>query len=244
MTEEEWLECTKPLSMLRYLEGKMTARKQRLFLGSCCHRIYRLLISDHSKELIEVSDRFADDQANTEDLQIACDRAEGYLTLGTTDDPHRQQAVCQAGLAVLGLGIDLDLLYMDVVVNAVVAESGVNPFMAINHPIPKEESDRMLEEFFAQCEPAASPERSAQAHLIRDIFNPFHTVTLDPCWLNFTVTALAQRMYDTRDFSAMPILADALQDANCDNPQILEHCRGPHVHVRGCWVIDGCLNKT
>jgi hypothetical protein len=28
-------------------------------------------------------------------------------------------------------------------------------------------------------------------------------------------------MYDSRDFSAMPILADALQDAGCDNEEIL-----------------------
>jgi hypothetical protein len=48
----------------------------------------------------------------------------------------------------------------------------------------------------------------------------------------------------TRDFSAMPILADALMDADCKNPQILEHCRGLGPHVRGCWVTDLCLNKS
>jgi hypothetical protein len=45
-------------------------------------------------------------------------------------------------------------------------------------------------------------------------------------------------MYESRDFSAMPILADALEDAGCENTDILDHCRGPGQHVRGCWVVD------
>jgi hypothetical protein len=73
--------------------------------------------------------------------------------------------------------------------------------------------------------------------LIRDIF-PFHPITLSPSWLTSTVVSLAQQMYDSRDFSAMPILADALQDASCDNETILTHCRGAGPHVRGCFVID------
>ena len=36
-----------------------------------------------------------------------------------------------------------------------------------------------------------------------------------------TAVALAQGMYESRDFSAMPILADALQDAGCDSDDIL-----------------------
>jgi hypothetical protein len=38
-------------------------------------------------------------------------------------------------------------------------------------------------------------------------------------------------------------LADALQDAGCDNADILDHCRGRGSHVRGCWVVDLVLGK-
>jgi hypothetical protein len=41
----------------------------------------------------------------------------------------------------------------------------------------------------------------------------------------------------------MPILADALEDAGCDNADILQHCRGAGEHVRGCWVVDLVLGK-
>jgi hypothetical protein len=51
-------------------------------------------------------------------------------------------------------------------------------------------------------------------------------------------------MYDSCDFTAMPILADALEEAGCDQPDILAHCRGPGPHVRGCWVVDLVLGKA
>ena len=82
------------------------------------------------------------------------------------------------------------------------------------------------------------------SQIARDIFgNPFRPVTFDPSWRTPTVTALARGMYESRDFSAMPILADALQDAGCDNEDVLDHCRGPGPHVRGCWVVDLVLGK-
>ena len=42
----------------------------------------------------------------------------------------------------------------------------------------------------------------------------------------------------------MPILADALQDAGCDNDTILCHCRTEQTHFRGCWVVDLVLGKV
>jgi hypothetical protein len=73
--------------------------------------------------------------------------------------------------------------------------------------------------------------------------NPFRLVAFSLEWRTNTALALARQMYDSRDFGAMPILADALQDAGCDNEDILAHCRGPGPHVRGCWVVDLVLGK-
>jgi hypothetical protein len=79
---------------------------------------------------------------------------------------------------------------------------------------------------------------------IRDIFgNPFRPVTFDPAWLTSTVVALAEGIYAERAFDRMPILADALQDAGCDNADVLHHCRGDGPHCRGCWVVDLVLGK-
>ncbi|MFO0824465.1 MAG: hypothetical protein U0792_15335 [Gemmataceae bacterium] len=52
-------------------------------------------------------------------------------------------------------------------------------------------------------------------------------------------------MYESRDFSPMPILADALQDAGCDDAYILNLCRDTsQTHVRGCWIVDLVLGKA
>jgi hypothetical protein len=91
----------------------------------------------------------------------------------------------------------------------------------------------------------AAAERLAQADLIREIFgNPFRPVAFDPAWHTDTAVSLSRTMYEAREFSAMPILADALQDAGCDHKAILDHCRGPGPHVRGCWVVDLVLGKA
>ncbi|VTR97033.1 Uncharacterized protein (Fragment) OS=uncultured bacterium PE=4 SV=1 [Gemmata massiliana] len=81
--------------------------------------------------------------------------------------------------------------------------------------------------------------------LIRDIFGPlsFRPVAFSPEWRSSTAVAIAAQMYESREFGAMPILADALQDAGCDSADVLDHCRGPRPHVRGCWVVDFVLGK-
>lgn len=74
---------------------------------------------------------------------------------------------------------------------------------------------------------------------IYDVFgNPFRPVSADPRWLTSTVVALAEGIYQDLAFDRMPILADALEEAGCDNADILSHCRGDGPHVRGCWVVD------
>jgi hypothetical protein len=72
---------------------------------------------------------------------------------------------------------------------------------------------------------------------------PFPSVHFPTEWRTSTVNSIASQMDSTRNFAAMPILADALQDAGCDNDDILNHCRGPGPHVRGCWVVDLILGK-
>lgn len=91
-------------------------------------------------------------------------------------------------------------------------------------------------------------EHGWQSHILRCIFsNPFRPLsTIDSTWFTWNdgvAVKLAQTIYDGRRFEDMPILADALIDAGCTNNDILNHCRQPGVHVRGCWVLDLLLGK-
>jgi hypothetical protein len=88
-------------------------------------------------------------------------------------------------------------------------------------------------------------ERRIQCELLRCVFgNPFRPVALNPSWLTSTVLTLAVGIYAERAFDRLPILADALQDAGCDRADVLDHCRGPGPHVRGCWVVDLVFGKS
>lgn len=86
----------------------------------------------------------------------------------------------------------------------------------------------------------ATKERESQAELLRCIAGHLHRPApdFDPAWRTETVDGLVRRMYDAREFGNMPILADALQDAGCEDGSVLTHCRHGAVHARGCWVID------
>jgi hypothetical protein len=90
-------------------------------------------------------------------------------------------------------------------------------------------------------------EKARQAGLLRDVLgNPFSGVQIDPSWLRWnagTVRKIAQSIYDAYRFGDLPVLADALEEAGCDNPDILAHCRWPGEHALGCWVVDALLGK-
>ena len=92
----------------------------------------------------------------------------------------------------------------------------------------------------------AGVEPPVEVAIIHDIFATlFRPVVFAPEWRTSDAVAVAQQMYESRDFGAMPILADALQDAGCDNEEALNHCRDPQqVHARGCWVVDLVLGKV
>jgi hypothetical protein len=78
-----------------------------------------------------------------------------------------------------------------------------------------------------------------KAQVIRCVAgNPFRAPAFDPSWRTSTVLALAEGIHADRAFDRLPILADALEDAGCDNHHVLDHCRRDWSHARGCWVVD------
>jgi hypothetical protein len=81
--------------------------------------------------------------------------------------------------------------------------------------------------------------------VMHDIFGLllFRPIAVEPAWLTTTVLGMATWVYEEKAFDRLPILADALEDADCDNTDILNHLRGPGPHVRGCWPLDLLLGK-
>jgi hypothetical protein len=101
---------------------------------------------------------------------------------------------------------------------------------------------------------AGADEASVQAALVRDIIgNPFRPAALDPAplaWSDACVPKLAQAIYEERipssgnlDPARLAILADALEEAGCNEQSLLDHLRDPQPHALGCWVVDLVLAK-
>jgi hypothetical protein len=81
-------------------------------------------------------------------------------------------------------------------------------------------------------------------HFVREIFgNPFRAA-IEPAWLSADVMALAEGAYAECAFERLPIVADALEDAGCTHSELLNHCRTPGNHARGCWALDDLLGKA
>ena len=79
----------------------------------------------------------------------------------------------------------------------------------------------------------------------------FHMVAtkdaIDPGWLTWndgTVLKLARAIAEEGSYHALPILADALEEAGCDNGVILGHCRSRLQDVRRSWLVDLILSVS
>lgn len=224
MNEQEWLACTNPSPMLEHLRAKASDRKLRVFAVVCCQRI-RHLMSDDNSERYEVAELVADGTGSTSELLSARSVGQRLTSYTINNFPLAWTAENYADAAA-GDAAHTDPYFA--------ACSVCELAQLAQNPVENEYGNADVGE-----------EHHAQAALLRDIFgNPFRPVSLDPSWLTTTVLALAQQMYESRDFSTMPILADALQDAECDNAEILDHCRSGGSHVRGCWLIDLMLGKS
>lgn len=87
-------------------------------------------------------------------------------------------------------------------------------------------------------------ELTTLASVLREqLGNPFRPYPFDPRWRTETVVALASAIEADRAFDRMPILADALEEAGCDWPELLAHCRDNPSHAPGCWVLDLILDR-
>ena len=87
-------------------------------------------------------------------------------------------------------------------------------------------------------------QKAAICNLVRDVFEPpteqdSPNVQVRPP----EAVLLAESMYSSLDFSAIPELGVILSRAGCTDTAVLSHCVAARPHIRGCWVIDQLLGK-
>lgn len=229
MTEAEWLACEDSNEMLPFLQGTVSDRKLRLVACEACRDLFGFL------------SRLAPDAVpDNEVVWSGLHAAECFLE--TQLQPSELET-----LSLLVYEYSNSKRWLEY---AIVSTARPNAWEACDQAFMglrdfAHEVGRYLPDPAPEIDDAGFWNGLRQAALLRDIFgNPFRSVTFSSSWRTETVVALAAQMYETRDFGAMPVLADALMDAGCGNDDILDHCREPGPHVRGCWVVDLVLGKS
>ncbi len=239
MTEQEWMQAIYPSTMLRFLRGNASDRKLRLFSCGCCRRIWPLLSDWRSRKAVEVAERWIDGQASEEERWSAAQEARNANPSAATVDDFPTEHT-DAAFAAAYCAVELNVPPDDPLAEwgmAVVTQAEAWSAACRQSGMGHDEQD------------VRDAVNAAQCRLLRCIFGPlpFHPVTIDPSWLTWhdgLLVSMARQMYESRDFTDMPILADALEEVGCDNPDILAHCRSGGEHARGCWVIDALLGKS
>lgn len=69
-------------------------------------------------------------------------------------------------------------------------------------------------------------------------------IEIDPRWLTSVVRDLAHSVQREKAFDRLPVLADALEEAGCQNEAILGHCRTTNGHGPRCWVVELLLERS
>lgn len=232
MTRDEWNESQSLPEMLAWLrkERRLTDRKGRLFGVACCRRLWGWMRDERSRRAVVVAEWWADGIGKNDEREWARQDALAVvrpvwsgapLPFYTDDASEPETAAASAAIRVAGSAVSTAVQ---------AAFDGRTAFRVAGG--------------------SAEDEGRAQVTLLRDIFNPFHCGSPRGTWRNDTGVRLAQAAYEDRVMPSghlnptrLALLADSLEDAGCDDAELLGHLRVPGVHVRGCWGLDAVLGK-
>jgi len=253
MNETQWQACKDPVAMLdelgrlNYLAGRpkpgawkssprarkpASARQIRLFLCGCARLVWHVM-PEVARQAVETVERAAEGEASAKELKAAKRAVEKTLEDFDESEPefyasHVAFYLCWPESEDELEKANLATVVVDDVSGAITEEAGAQG---------GDDDD-----------PVQQAADQSQCALCRDVFpNPYRPLqameqsSLD--WNDRTVVRIAERIYSERAFDLLPILGDALEEAGCNDPQILAHTRQPGSHARGCWVLDLILEK-
>jgi hypothetical protein len=240
MTEQDWLESRSPKAMLNSLPDKGFDRKYLLFACACARRVWHLLEDDRPRRVIQITEEFADGKIDQKTLRSAWCAARSYA------ERQEKQGLWISAFAAHAAhhaapGWKADFPEYQAQACAVAASFTAAETVAgaaRGGAMDAEGNERVLR--------AKADEQEAQAKLVRDVFrSPFRSPScVEPACRTEAVKRLAQDIYEVRSFDRLGELADALEQAGCQNDEVLSHLRSNGPHERGCWALDVVLEKT
>jgi hypothetical protein len=236
MSEGRWLDGLDPEPMLEALHGQISPRKLRLIACAACRYVWSYLGDERTRNAVEVAERFADGMESAETLAHASPESQGVFSDMDMAGSQFLFATSAVNCACWADGSDL----YEVVKRCLVAAVHVGVYQAgrdvDSGKIPNPPNWEML---------VKKREKGRMARLVREVAgNPFKPIAFAAQWQTDSVRAIASTAYAERRFELLPDLATSLEAAGCKNKLILEHCRDPRPHYRGCWAVDLVLGKS
>lgn len=234
-TESDWFNSLNGAVMLGFLSGRgvvLSPRKLRLLAVACCRLMWPLITDPVSRRAVEAAEGFADGLGGLEELGSVADR------LSVEGVPVRSLPAEVATAVRWACRYPFEEREVFVCSWHATMAAYYHDLAAGKFPIGTVYYDHVS----AGCHHASL---RGHCNAVRDLFgNPFRPVSLNPVGQAEPVMALAQGIYEGRAWDRLPALADALEGAGCEDPPVLDHCRGDGPHHRGCWVVDMVLGKT
>lgn len=244
-TIAEWETCTKASELLaaahrRVHGGRPLSRvERRRKLRLLCCALARLLwdrLDEGEREAVEIGEAFADDRSNyagraaaREEMWRAYEPQRYEFRDPTPIERGRERRKHFRGLARV---CNSPNGWLDAAAN-----------LAAHNFVYGSAVDLQYD---ARTGSGGGPEwmerlREAEAttaNVIRDVLHcPFDRSGGE--WVGpFEIRDWAEGLYRERAFDDFPVLADAVEEAGCDDASLLAHLRSERLHHRGCWAID------
>jgi hypothetical protein len=234
MTEIQWLVSQDLWAMLSLVAGRLGMRKLRLFQCACLRRIWHVLTSHGSRQLVEDLERVVDEAHEGELASLSTLSPRSFTAPFWQPEKMASATVIQVvrqAAAEVGPGEpgkQADLLRC-------IAGNPFRPITRRELTVFPDASDRPL-----------TPAVPASRRLGANAWNPERLA-----WNSEVIPQLAQAVYADRhlpdgalDGSRLLVLADALEEAGGIHEALITHCRQQGPHARGCFVLDLILAKN
>jgi hypothetical protein len=230
MTAAEWLACHDPTLMLESMRDKVSCRKMRLFALGCCRRFCDPTTNEDLRTAIAWAEqRIEDTPAPTpeRDPWFANFRAPSVEWWFPEQEEEEEPAIYLRNADGSQQEVNLNAIPGTLAQRLRAVASTVSDLWNLNWLVD------LRHDGFAAAD---------QAELLREVMHGRRRPPdLRAFWNALhddAVRGIARAIYDDHAFDRLPILGDALLDAGCDDASMLEHCREPGPHVRGCWLVD------
>lgn len=257
MTAVEWQRCNDPGQLLTWLAGRASDRKLRLFACACCRRIWHLLDHEPSRRAVETAEQFADGLLPAE--QLARARADArQVTWEAIQRVRSEWSMSRINERARGA-------WVAVWAACAAEETAEARIWSESQPrtgqlnssscLPLRTAQVVswartvaVEYGLDRNKTTGDQEEAYQCALLRDLFEgQLQPIPIESKWLEYgsgLVVRLARVLHEEGRLDELPVLADALEDASCDNDRLLDHLRSPGPHARGCWVLDALMQKN